>query len=104
MIYYLNWPLDAQWVPRSAITKLLGNPSSSKYSDADVKKLEKISSSHRTLSDQETANALAPSERKEEAGEGGKNEGLTRVPPETAIAGQLIRLWASGGVELVSQL
>ena len=57
------------------------------------------------LLEQETANALAPSERKPGEGDAeGDKRGLTRVPPETAIAGRLIRLWASGGLDLVSRL
>ena len=53
-------------------------------------------------SDAETANALAPSEGRVEQGE--EVVGLTRVPPVTAIAGNLIRHWANGGLDLVSKL
>jgi NAD+ diphosphatase len=61
--------------------------------------------SHELKSAQETANALAPSERTETEGNlAGSGKGLTRVPPDTAIAGQLVRLWAYGGVDLVSKL
>jgi len=91
---------DAQWFSRDHIRKIMGSPSGSTYSKAELKGLE-----DKAKSDQETANALAPTERKEgESQDGSKVEGLTRVPPMTASAGNLIRLWASGGLDLVSKL
>jgi len=69
--------------------------------------MEKLatSHSHEDPSAEETSNALAPSERKEgEGNTGGSGTGLTKVPPETAIAGMLIRQWAKGGLDLVSRL
>jgi NAD+ diphosphatase len=96
---------DAQFFPISEIRKLVGTPKGSELSESDLKLLDKASSGSNAKSDQETANALAPSERKD--GEGkreGDGKGLTRVPPDTAIAGQLIRLWASGGIDKVSRL
>ena len=89
---------DAQWFSRDHIISVTGSPSGSTYSKAELKSLEA-----KTTADQESANALAPSERTEGEVEVG-NVGLTRVPPVTAIAGNLIRLWASGGLELVSKL
>lgn len=78
-------------------------------SKADYKQLEQ--SQQKAEADRVTSAALAPSERKD--GEGASNNaeqqasGLTKVPPESAIAGKLIRLWVDGGVdsvELVSKL
>jgi NAD+ diphosphatase len=79
-------------------------------SKADYKQLEQ--SQQKSESDRVTAAALAPSERKEgdngdEAQVQAQAAGLTKVPPASAIAGNLIRLWVNGGVdsvELVSKL
>lgn len=90
---------DAQWFSREQIAALVGTAKGSFLSNADLRQLDQ-----KAISDQETANALAPSERKPGEGEGGEAKGLTRVPPGTAIAGQLIRLWASGGLESSSKL
>ncbi|WVR09506.1 hypothetical protein IAU60_006574 [Kwoniella sp. DSM 27419] len=93
---------DAQWVPRSVLTSIIGSKSGSAYTREDLKKLD-----DKAQSDQETSAALAPTEKKAEelVVEQGENRmGITRVPPETAIAGQLVRLWAKGGLELVSKL
>ncbi|CAD6573047.1 MAG: hypothetical protein TREMPRED_000714 [Tremellales sp. Tagirdzhanova-0007] len=82
---------DAQWFSRDLICRITGSTTGSVYTKAELKGLE-----DKTQSDQEASNALAPSERKEgEALDGNNAAGLTRVPPVTAIAGQLIRLWAT---------
>lgn len=81
-------------------------------SKADYKQLEQAQQQN-SEADKVTAAALAPSEQKEDEGKGTKEvqveekRGLTKVPPESAIAGKLIRLWVNGGVdgvELVSKL
>jgi NAD+ diphosphatase len=90
---------DAQWFPRSQLAALIADPSGSYLSRDDHKKLEQ-----KGLSEQELANALAPAEGKPDGVAHGPLEGLTRVPPATAIAGQLIRVWAEGRLELVSKL
>jgi NAD+ diphosphatase len=92
---------DAQWFPRDQIAALVGHPSGSHLSKSDLKQLD-----NKGISEQETANALAPAERQpgEAPPEGAIDEGLTRVPPGTAIAGQLIRVWAAGELELVGKL
>ncbi|KAK8854679.1 hypothetical protein IAR55_003418 [Kwoniella newhampshirensis] len=91
---------DAQWFSRSLISSLVSSSTSSAYTREDHKKLE-----NQSQSDQQTSAALAPSEKKEgEVVVTNVEKGITRVPPETAIAGQLVRLWARGGVELVSKL
>ena len=91
---------DAQWFSRDLICRITGSTTGSVYTKAELKGLE-----DKTQSDQEASNALAPSERKEgEALDGNNAAGLTRVPPVTAIAGQLIRLWATGALDLVSRL
>ncbi|RSH82253.1 NADH pyrophosphatase [Saitozyma podzolica] len=91
---------DAQWFPRSQLAALIADPSGSYLSRDDHKKLEL-----KGLSEQELANALAPAEGKPDGvAQKGPLEGLTRVPPATAIAGQLIRVWAEGKLELVSKL
>ncbi|ORX38346.1 putative NAD+ diphosphatase [Kockovaella imperatae] len=97
---------DAQWFDRPTIRSLVSSPTGSKYSEAEIKRLGKLANSGSNhKDDQETANALAPSERKTGEGDAeGDKRGLTRVPPDTAIAGKLIRLWADGGVDLVSRL
>ena len=79
------------------IAKLVGTEAGQFLSKADLKQLDK------SQTDKESEAALAPSEGRGEVGQGEKM-GLTRVPPDSAIAGQLIRLWAAGGVELVSKL
>lgn len=90
--------VDARFFSRSAIVKLVGTEAGSYLSKSDLKQLDK------SQVDKESEAALAPSENKSgEVVQGGEN-GLTRVPPGSAIAGQLIRLWAAGGVELVSKL
>lgn len=96
---------DAQWFSRDDLARLIKTPGGTGYSDQEVKQLEKnaASPSH-NKSSAETANALAPSERKEAEENKGDGKGLTRVPPETAIAGMLIRQWAESTVELVSRL
>lgn len=96
---------DAQWFSRTDLARLIKTPGGTGYSDQEVKQLEKNATSHsHEQSEAETANALAPSERKEGEENKGDGKGLTRVPPETAIAGMLIRQWAEGTVELVSKL
>ena len=98
---------DAQFFTREEINKLLGTPAGSTFSKEDIKKMDRLSNSHshEDPSAAETANALAPSERKEgEGNTGGSGTGLTKVPPDSAIAGMLIRQWAKGGLDLVSRL
>nr|KIR49312.1 NAD+ diphosphatase [Cryptococcus bacillisporus CA1280] len=92
---------DAQWFPRSAITAIISHPDGSSYSRSELKKLE-----DKSESDQTTAAALAPAERKpgDVSGSNGHEMGITRLPPATAIAGVLIREWAKGGLDLVSKL
>ncbi|ODN83664.1 hypothetical protein L202_01761 [Cryptococcus amylolentus CBS 6039] len=94
---------DAQWFPRSTILSVISNHGSSNYTRDDHKKLEDKSDA-----DKATAGALAPSERTQEdlakKTEGKDVTELTRVPPESAIAGVLIRQWAKGGLDLVSKL
>lgn len=80
------------------IASLVGTEAGSYLSKSDLKQLDK------SQNDKETEAALAPSENKPGQVEEGDKRGLTRVPPPSAIAGQLIRLWAAGGVELVSKL
>ena len=76
----------------------MGTEAGQYLSKADLKQLDK------SQTDKEAEAALAPSEGKAQDVSEVKEMGLTRVPPDSAIAGQLIRLWASGGVELVSKL
>jgi NAD+ diphosphatase len=98
---------DAQWFSRDVLAKLTGTKSGSWLSKEDLKKLDDTASG-KAKDDEVTAGALAPSEKKEGEGEG-EEKGkagmeLTRVPPDTAIAGMLIRTWVNGGVDLVSKL
>lgn len=101
---------DAQWFPRSVLADLVGSKDGSFLSKADLKKLDDTSSGKAKMEDDKiTAGALAPSEKKdgeveEESKKGRQGMELTRVPPETAIAGMLIRTWLNGGVELASKL
>ncbi|WWD19175.1 hypothetical protein CI109_103633 [Kwoniella shandongensis] len=91
---------DAQWFSRKLLASLVSSASGSTYTREDYKKLE-----NQNLSDQQTSAALVPSEKKDgEAVETEGEKGITRVPPETAIAGQLVRLWAKGDIDLVSKL
>lgn len=101
MASMLNKLADAQWFPRSAITAIISHPDGSSYSRSELKKLEDKSESNQT-----TAAALAPAERKpgDVSSSTGHKMGITRVPPATAIAGVLIREWAKGDLDLVSKL
>lgn len=92
---------DAQWFSRSMIKSVISSPNGSSYSRSDYKQLDK-----QGKAEKETEAALAPSEKKDGEGltGGGAEGGLTRVPPPTAIAGNLIRLWADGALDLVSKL
>ncbi|WRT68523.1 uncharacterized protein IL334_005500 [Kwoniella shivajii] len=93
---------DAQWFPRSTIQSVIASPTGSTFTKKDYKQLDDKSTS---ASDAETSAALAPSEKKSEELKPKQGElGLSRVPPGTAIAGQLIRQWAEGGLDLVSKL
>lgn len=96
-LFPANFP-DAQFFSRSQVAALLGTEAGQYLSKSDLKQLDK------SQVDKESEAALAPSERKEGEVEAGEKKGLTRIPPDSAIAGQLIRLWISGGVELVSKL
>ncbi|ORY35702.1 NUDIX hydrolase domain-like protein [Naematelia encephala] len=94
---------DCQWFPRSQISALLSTSTGTHFTRADQNQLD------RATSDKETEAALAPSEKTPEELERlvaqGKNQlVITRVPPGTAIAGKLIRIWAEGGLEVVSKL
>jgi NAD+ diphosphatase len=100
---------DAQWFSRSVLAGLVGSKEGSYLSKDDLKKLDDTSTGKAKMEDDRvTANALAPSEdagRKEvdaESKKGRQGMELTRVPPDTAIAGMLIRTWVNGGVELAS--
>lgn len=101
---------DAQWFSRSVLADLISSGKGSWLTKADLKKLDDTSSGKAKMEDDKvTAGALAPSERKdgdveesEESKKGKQGMELTRVPPETAIAGMLIRTWLDGGVELAS--
>lgn len=101
MTKLLNKLADAQWFPRSAIAAIISHPDVSSYTPAELKKLEDKSASNQT-----TAAALAPAERKpgDVSSSSGHEMGVTRLPPATAIAGVLIREWAKGGLDLVSKL
>jgi len=92
---------DAQFFTREEVAALISTPKGSHLTPAENRSLEENAKAN---SDRETANALAPSERKPEEVQKGDGKGLTRVPPDTAIAGQLIRLWVKGGIDLVSKL
>ncbi len=76
------------------------------YTRADLKRLDEIAKSN-----QDQSAALAPSEngvKEQKASEGGgkkeESMGISRVPPGTAIAGQLIKLWAEGKLDKISRL
>ncbi|KAK4685415.1 NAD+ diphosphatase, partial [Tremellales sp. Uapishka_1] len=81
---------DAQWFSKDLIRSMLATEKP--MSKEDLKKL-----------DNQQSAALAPAEKKEgEVVETGV--GITRVPPRTAIAGQLVHYWARGDLDLVSKL
>jgi NAD+ diphosphatase len=81
---------DAQWFSRDLI-KSLHADSAKAFSKQDYKQI-----------DAEQAAALAPANATGDNVVSGV--GLTRVPPTTAIAGQLVALWAQGDLDLVSKL
>ncbi|OCF44027.1 NAD+ diphosphatase [Kwoniella heveanensis CBS 569] len=109
---------DAQWFPRSVISSIVSSPTGSAYTKSDLNKLdEKTQTQTQSQSqvkshadkDAESSAALAPSEKTAEEisdiqKKQGDGLGITRVPPDTAIAGQLVRLWVKGGLDLVSKL
>ncbi|WWC63415.1 uncharacterized protein I303_106017 [Kwoniella dejecticola CBS 10117] len=93
---------DAQWFPKSMVRSLVASPNGSTFTKKDYKQLEEAT---QNKADQESSAALAPSEKTpEELANRTSESGLSRVPPSTAIAGQLIRQWVEGGLDLVSKL
>ena len=97
----------ARWFTRSEVQHVLNHPEGTIIRRDEHKKFE-ASQAAEKKGDEEVSGALAPSEgavAETEAGvaDGGKREGegvRFRVPPTTAIAGQLIKLWAEGGLEV----
>ncbi|RXK42336.1 hypothetical protein M231_00326 [Tremella mesenterica] len=90
--------IHAQWFPRSQVLSIVES-ASSVPTRADIKQLEEAKQTHH-----ESLKALAPTDSKSPGSGPALVTGLTKVPAETAIAGQLIRLWAKGGMDLVSKL
>ncbi|WVF67562.1 hypothetical protein IAT40_002320 [Kwoniella sp. CBS 6097] len=109
---------DAQWFPRSVISSIIASSTGSSYTKSDLKKLDEKNQTQAEAQSQakshadkdaESSAALAPSEKTDaEISEiqkrGQEGMGISRVPPDTAIAGQLVRLWVKGGLDLVSKL
>ncbi len=104
---------DARWFSRSAVQRVLSNPDGTNIRRDELKKFE--ANQQTGAAQDETSAALAPSEgaiagteaavtdqkQDKDQSEGGLR---FRVPPTTAIAGQLIKLWADGGLEATGGL
>lgn len=82
---------DAQWFPRSVVAKLFEKEGATHFSVKDYSAIDR---------------ALTAGEDEGCAVHGDLAARLTKIPPETAIAGKLIRQWALGphAVDLVSRL
>jgi NAD+ diphosphatase len=104
---------DARWFSRSDVQDVLAHPDGTNIRREEHKKFE--ADQQTNAGQDETSAALAPSEgavagteaavtdgkRVKDQSEGGLR---FRVPPTTAIAGQLIKLWADGGLEATGGL
>ncbi|WVO14472.1 hypothetical protein L204_102107 [Cryptococcus depauperatus] len=90
---------DAQWFSRSTIKTIMSSSEASTYTRLDLQKLD-------DRSNQSIAAALAPAERKsgDVVGDEGRKNEFTKIPPDTAIAGVLMRQWALGDLDLISRL
>lgn len=82
---------DAQWFPRAYVAKLALSKDASNFTKEDYKQLD------RAINGEESA----PSEERLD-----KYEVFTKMPPQTAIAGVLMRNWAlsAHALELVSKM
>lgn len=81
---------DAQWFPRDVVRALFEKQGATSFTKKDYNAIEK---------------ALTAGEESRDKVEGDLASRLTKIPPETAIAGKLIRQWALGpSVDLVSRL
>lgn len=82
---------DAQWFPRAVVARLFDNERATHLSRKDYSAID---------------HALTAGDEDAKAVHGDLAQRLTKIPPETAIAGKLIRQWALGppAVDLVSRL
>lgn len=82
---------DAQWFPRSVVAALFAKDGATHFSKKDYDQIE---------------HALGQQDSDACAIHGDLASRLTKIPPETAIAGKLIRQWALGphALDLVSRL
>lgn len=82
---------DAQWFPRSVVAKLFEKEGATHFSVKDYSAIDR---------------ALTAGEEDGCAVHGDLAARITKIPPETAIAGKLIRQWALGphALDLVSRL
>jgi len=95
---------DAQWYTREDILQILGHSEGTKLDYKKITEMEKKEllgkKDNKDMPSVWTENddekAKKEEEKKKEAGEG---EPPFRVPPTTAIAGVLIRDWATGRVQ-----
>jgi NAD+ diphosphatase len=96
----------ARWFTRSEVQAVLGHPEGTNIRRDEHKKFEATQAEEK--GGEEVSGALAPSEGAVAGTEAGVTDGVKRevteirfrVPPTTAIAGQLIKLWADGGLEV----
>lgn len=93
---------DAQWFSREQVAAIVSSADGSSYSKADLQQLE-----DKWVSELQPVTPLAPSQhkpRKASLVDSKEEEGLARIPPATGIAGQIIRVWAEGKLELNGKL
>lgn len=104
---------DAQWFTREEVLKVLNHPAGTNFAKREYKIMNEIQDGpaaekvRKELQDQQGAAALAhsdPSIIANEAKDGAKvlvEQGgpAFKVPPETAIAGVLIRQWAEQRIQ-----
>lgn len=91
---------DAQFFPRELVRAVASTKAGTTFTREDLKQFDNAA-----LDEQAHGHhgALAKQDREEKEN---PYADFTRVPPETAIAGQLMRLWANGaeGLDIVSRL
>ncbi len=107
---------DARWFSRKDVQTILAHPGGTVIRRDEHKKFENQGDSGgqqgqgQAQGEDQTAAALAPSEgavavagAEGAAKQEDKGELRFRIPPTTAIAGQLVKLWADGGLAATGQ-
>ncbi|KAL1413034.1 NADH pyrophosphatase [Vanrija albida] len=91
---------DAQFFPRELVRAVASTKAGTTFSREDLKQFDNAAL------DENAHGHHGALEKQAREAKADPYAGFTRVPPETAIAGQLMRLWANGaeGLDIVSRL